>query len=101
MPSDSFDSTKSVLHDYHDASHRLQARHAEAGQGRGESGKWLTSGARELMSRCILSGDPRSVVFLLREISILLRVLGQSEEAGKLEASAQKLARHYLEHGSF
>lgn len=57
----------------------------------------LTSTARELVSRCILSDDPRTLIFLIEQIGILLKIFGHLSSAGQLIVIARKLARHYLE----
>lgn len=99
----SADSTKELLENYHDASKRLEARWKVEMQTADNKRKHhhLTTGARELVSRCILSDNPHSLLFLLCELEILLRVLGQPRAAHLLNTITKCLAIHYRDNGSF
>ncbi len=99
MPSN----TLQFLEDYHDASKRLAAS-ALACVPPDEDRELfvkLTTAARELISRCILSNDPRSLFCLIGELTIVMRVLGQSKAAKCLHAANYHLAEYYKKFGTF
>lgn len=74
-----------LLQAYHADSRQLEqswARHTvEDGR---EDCHRLSIQSRELVSRCILSGDPRSILCLIGECKVLLMVLGHNREADLL-----------------
>ncbi len=98
MPSN----TQQLLKNYHDASKRVEII---GGAFLAEKGKELDSqlliSARELVSRCILSDDPRSLVCLFLELEILLRVLGQLASAECAGHIHQHLAKFFEKFGTF
>ena len=56
--------------------------------------------ARELLSRCLLRGDPRSLVYLLDEIRILLLLVGDYKVPAQFLAGAiTYLSKYIAEHG--
>ena len=61
----------------------------------------LSLASRELISRCILSDDPRSFVFLIEEMEIVLRIVGQPIAAEYLKIACQHLAQHFVRFGTF
>jgi len=56
--------------------------------------------SRELVSRCILSGDPRGLIFLLEEIVTLLMLIKMPVTAEYLRLAAHKLVRRLEKHGT-
>lgn len=99
MPSDS---TKQLLANYHDASRRLQTiAGADLAAEDQEELNQLSSASREIVSRCILSDDPRSLVFLLAELGVLLKVLGQPQVAETLDYASDYLSAHYKKFGVY
>ncbi len=55
----------------------------------------VIQGCRELVSRCIMSNDPRRVIGLFYQLTILLRVLGRYEEVRLLRLIVHNLVRDY------
>jgi len=97
------ESTKQLLANYHDASKRLEARskdRLETDEDKETYGR-LTVASRELVSRCILDDEPRSLLFLLDELKILLKIVGQPIAAEHLKAAESLAAEHYHEWGTF
>lgn len=96
--------TNELLKNYHDASRRLEADQAWQ---LGQSEEWikeqqrLCAGTRELVSRMILSDDPRSLMHLLGEIETLLRILGQPFMAKFLYVINDYLATKFAKNGNF
>ena len=100
MPSES---TEQLLANYHDASQRLQAiweSRLPTDEAK-ELYNQLTKANRELISRCILNDDPRGFVFLIEEMVIVLKILGQPTAANYLDIAVQHLIRCYEQFGSF
>ncbi len=99
MPSN----TKKLLRDYHDASKRLEAISTDkmpTPETEEEYGQ-MVAAARELVSRCILSGDPRSFCFLLKELAVVAKIFGQPTVAVDLSHACADLANFYQEFGTF
>ena len=67
MPSD----TRQLLRDYHDASKRLEKRHGEDITDPEKQAYYheFYTAARELVTRCVLAGKPRSLGFLMLELA--------------------------------
>jgi len=99
------DSTKQFLANYHDASKRLETRRYEQMRFKqdpesDEIHRRLTTESRELITRCILGNDPRSMVFLIRELEIALKVAGRPDMADSLNQITESLALHVLRYGT-
>lgn len=96
--------TNELLKNYHNASRRLER--SQAWQ-LGQSEEWikeqrrLCAGTRELISRMIMSDDPRSLMHLIGELEILLRILGQPFMAGFLHVINDYLTSRFEKNGSF
>ncbi len=99
MPSN----TQKLLADYHDASKRLEKRYSgemSAGAAKEVYHEFCLA-ARELISRCILSGEPRGFCFLISEMEILTKIIGDKFSAEYLNAACQQLAEFFSENGAF
>ena len=96
--------TNELLKNYHDASKRLERNQAWQ---LGQSEEWiaeqrqLCAGTRELISRMIMSNDPRSLLHLIGELEILLRILGQPFMAGFLHVINDFLTSCFEKNGKF
>lgn len=96
------DCTKKFLSDYHDASKQLRKDaepHLSTDEAK-ETCDRLATSTRELVSRCILSGDPRSFIFLVEELTIILEIVGQPVAADLFRIVERILTAHYLEFGA-
>ena len=99
MPSN----TQKLLTDYHDASKRLEARYKKempADEAK-ESYHEFCLAARELISRCIISGQPRGLCFLISEMEILVRIIGSIDSAAHLDYAYQHLTEFFHDIGAF
>ena len=95
--------TRQLLRDYHDASKRLEAIDADKVP-LSEKQEYFVQrvrAARELISRCIISDDPWSLCFLIKELVVLTKVLGQPSVAADLNRACVDLADHLREFGTF
>ncbi len=95
--------TQKLLADYHDASKRLEAINTDEmpTPEKQEEYSQMTRAARELISRCIISDDPRSLCFLIKELAILTKILGQPIPATGLNRVCTDLANYFREFGTF
>ena len=94
------ESTKKLIEDYHRASKEVEALgHADSTGSEGkEDHKRLSLASRELVTRCLISDDPREVIFLIAELHILLRVIKRTGPACFLSKVVQMLTNFYREH---
>lgn len=96
----SSESTKQLLNSYHDASQRLQAIGAERLECRDLHDRASTA-ARELVSRCLLSDEPSFLIYLLDELMVLTKILGQPVAAEHIRIAEHILSSHYSQYGTF
>ena len=94
--------TNMLLRDYHTASRKIEGtpQNMPGCPVKREEYHKLVAGARELVSRCVLGDDKRSICYLLTELEVLLAVLLHQEEAMSLGLIAASLADFYRRHGS-
>lgn len=59
----------------------------------------LVSATRELVCRNILAGDPRSLMYLLGQLSLLLNVIHRDGEANLLGRLVENLQRDFERDG--
>ncbi len=96
------DRTRQMLERYQDASRQVEAIHAaKSTEGSQAEFVKLSGQARELVSRCLLTGDSRLVVFLLEELELFLRGMGHREASACIGQSAAELAKYFHTHGTF
>ncbi len=97
MPSN----TQKLLADYHDASKRLEAGHMEDISDPDKQVYYHESCivARELVSRCVLSGRPRSLGFLMLELATITKVIGADHTAFMLQDACNFLIDYYQDQG--
>ena len=94
--------TMKFLKDYQDASKRLEAEAMiKTPSNELELTHRLMSGTRELVCRCILSDDPRSLLFLFEQLHIVLKILGQPDAALYLTHANNILVSYFQKFGSF
>lgn len=102
MPSED-GSTAGLLKNYHDASKRKEAWGRSNLIRDGENTEaWdkLTAVCREAVSRCILSDDPRVIIHLFYELSLVMKIVGQIRVAEAIEAVVAILSLYYNDHGT-
>ena len=95
--------TEQLLKDYHDASRRLEVWLDEPSldeEFRKDHARLIAS-ARELMSRCILSGDPRSLIALMQEMEYVLRIVGELYAADHVNTAGRRMATNFQRLGHF
>lgn len=95
--------TQRLLTDYHDASKRLEERYSgmmSADEAK-EAYHEFCLAARELVSRCVLSAQPRGLCFLISEIEILVKIIGDIHSAQHLDAACRNLSEFFFENGAF
>lgn len=94
-------STKQLLRDYQSASRKLQESFVD--EMPDDRSTWLYnrhwSLSRELVSRCIINNDPRSIMFLIAELETLLQITGHSATASLLATVCTSLANYYMDRG--
>ena len=84
-----------LLQNYHDASKMDEKRQAadclSMSDDETSALAKLTADGRGLESRCILTNDPRSIVFTISEFAIVAGVLGQRDVATDLVRAGTRL----------
>ncbi len=97
MPSN----TQQLLHDYHNASKRLEKRHGEDITDPEKQAYYheFCTAARELVSRCIIADKPRGLCFLILELTYLAKVIGTEDAADHLQAACSDLHDFFRENG--
>ena len=97
MPSNN----QQLLRDYHDASKRLGKRHAEdiTDPEHLQVYRENCAAARELVTRCVLAGKPRSLGFLILELATITKIIGADVTAHVLQDACRHLIDYYEEQG--
>jgi len=96
------ESTQQLLKDYHTASMAAQVKwqgELNTEETKKAYGQFASSN-RELISRCILSDDPRSLMFLLEEMEIILTVLRHFDAVEHIQLAGQQLVEFYTKYES-
>lgn len=93
------ESVKNLLHDFHGVSEQWEsAFEDQATMGQGSYHR-MTIEARELVSRCILSGNQVSVTFLIEQLSLLLRLIGRPDDASLMTTIVQHMVKDFKDRG--
>ncbi len=94
-------STFEFLHDYQTASAGIGlAGTQHLDPERQADNLELQGQARELVSRCILSDDPRVFIHLVTQLAIALAVANRPNAAEAFNLVAQRLTQNYLDLGT-
>ena len=88
-----------LLRDYHDASKRLEKRHAEDITDPEKEADYheFCTAARELISRCIIADKPRGLCFLILELTYLAKVIGAGRASEHLTDACNDLHDFFRE----